>query len=365
MNVTVSGLADDRLLEADPGSVEIKVSGYRSAVNLSFARDVRAFVDLRNAIPGTQEYPVQYSLPSGLALVSVKPERIELSVDVIETRELPVVCHTLNAVRQGYNSHAPIITPSTVEVSGPRSLLDQITEAGVTVDLSERAVHYSANLPVVLLDANNQEFKHNRVRLSSALVSVHMEIAENHSSKSVYVRTALSGNVDERHIVAGVEVQPSTVKITGAYSAVSPIESLTTETIDLSPMTETFQGFVRLVTPPDISVLEGYQVEITIRIEKNLTRYTLYDIPIEVRNAPQDSRYGTIPVTVDVTLAAFPDVFLAATIDGALSIDIAAYVDLDGHAAEAVEYPLQLEVPEDFLVTSASEERIRLYASTV
>jgi len=63
VSVAVNGLASDHVLEDRPGTVDIQVSGFRSVVNLTFARDVRAYVDLSTAQLGTASYPIQYIIP--------------------------------------------------------------------------------------------------------------------------------------------------------------------------------------------------------------------------------------------------------------------------------------------------------------
>jgi len=284
---------------------------------------------------------------------------VELSLDVIETIELTVVCHVAGAVPQGYNSLEPVVAPAVVTVTGPRRVLSMIAEAVVSLELAGRTDDFTVELPFVLLDQNGLEFLSDQIQLSNEEAAVHVSISETLSSKSVSVRTALSGNVDGRYIVAGVEVQPSTVKITGSYAVVSPIEFLTTETIDLSPLTETFHNQVRLITPPGISVLEGDQVELIVRIEKNLIRRFIEGITIEIRNAPEDADYEIEPATITVTLAAFPDVFESAMVDGVLMIDARAYIDLEGQPAEDREYLVMLEVPEDYLVSQVSHETTR------
>ncbi|MCL2122174.1 MAG: CdaR family protein [Clostridiales bacterium] len=362
VNVAVTGLANTYLLEASPGTTEIRLSGNRSTISLTAARDLNAYVDLSNAKPGIESYPIYFTLPSGLSTVYVRPETVELSVDMLGTKELPVTCHTLHTVRDGFSYLEPVLDPSFILLSGPQRVLDQITEASITVDLSGRTASYYAELPIVLLDRNNVEFHSSRIDLSAASVVVHVEISESLSSKSVSVRTALSGNVDNRYIVAGMEVEPPTVKITGSYSAVSQIEFLNTETIDLSAMTETYHGPVRLVAPPGVSVLEGNEVEITIRIEKNLTRRTMEGIPVQVRNAPEGAFFETFPATVDVTLSAYPEAFDSVTSGEELLIDIKAYVDLNGELPGAQGYRLFVEVPEEFLVTQIDNESIQVFS---
>ncbi len=363
VNVTVSGLPEGLLLEKEPGPVEIRVNGYRSALNTVFSRDVKASVDLRAAEPGAATYKVQYSLPSGLSLVYVKPEYIELTVDELGNKTVPVTCRTLNAVPEGYGSLEPVVTPSTIVLSGPQKALDRVESAQVSLDLAGRNSDFQGRLPVVLLDKEQQEVQDSRLSLSAEDVAVHVVITESLSSKSVSVRTALSGTIDEKYVVAGVEVQPSTVKITGSYAVISKIDSLTTEPIDLAALTESFHGFVKLLVPSNVEVLDGDEVEITIKIEENLARRTFEDIPVEVRNGPDDRNYGTIPPTVDVTLAAYPQVFANASSGGEYRIDIKAYVDLAGQPADTRDYTVMLEYPAEYQVVEVSPQTIRLYSN--
>ncbi len=363
VNVAVSSLPEGMLLEKEPGPVEIRVNGYRSAINTAFARDVKASVDLRGAEPGTATYKVQYSLPSGLNLVYIKPEYIELTVDELGTKNLPVVCRTSNTVAEGYGSLEPVVNPASIVVTGPQRVLDQVEAAQVSLDLTGRNSDFQGSLPVVLFDKEWQEIQDSRLNLSAKEVSVHVVVTENLSSKSVSVRTALSGTIDEKYVVTGVEVQPSTVKITGSYAVISKIDSLTTEPIDLATLTESFHGSVKLLVPSNVEVLDGNEVEITIRIEENLTRRTFEGIPVEVRNGPAGMSYGTIPPTVDVTLAAYPQVFANASSGGEYRIDIRAYVDLAGQPADTRDYNVMLEYPAEYQVVEVSPQIIRLYSN--
>jgi YbbR domain-containing protein len=290
-----------------------------------------------------------------LSLVHIHPEQVELTIDVFDSVEFPVAFRAIDSVAQGFSSHDPIITPYSVTISGPHRILEQIGEVAVSLDLGGRTGSFEGVLPVILYDKDDLEFYSARLRLSYTELSVRVPISENLSSKSVAVRTALSGNVDDRYIMAGMEVSPSTVMISGPYAAISMIDYLNTEPIDLASMTETFQGFVRLIVPPGVTVLEGDRVEITIRIEQNLVRRYIVGIPVEIRNAPDDFVYEADPATIDVTLSAYPEVFDGATIDGELLISIVAYIDLEGQPVEERLYTIVVEIPEEYLLSQVSE----------
>ena len=363
VNISVTGLAENYLLESEPGRAVIMVSGNRSTLNATLTRDVRAYVDLRNAKPGTERYPVQYSIHDRLTLVYIRPEYIELTIDSAGSKELAVNCQTVNAVLDGYEAADPEINPASITITGPQRFLDQIAQARVKVDLHDRTSPYAANQQVTLLDAEGHEFQFlNRVSVSTENVRVSINISEIELQKNVSVRTALSGNVNEKYNVAGVEIFPSSVRISGPFSLVSPIEFLTTETIDLTNMTDTFKGLVKLNTPSGVTVPEGAFVELTVRVERKSIRYVIEDIPIEILNAPEDKSYGTIPGTVTVALSSYPEIFEAYTVNGELRVEVKAYVDLAGEPADTRDYPLILDVPEDFKIQMSATETVRLYA---
>jgi len=359
VSVAVNGLAEGYLLDADPRPVEIRVSGLRSTINLTFAGAVKAYVDLSEAEPGTTAYPVQCTIPGGLSLAGVRPEYVELTIDVFETREAQVALQIIGEVQPGYTVAAPVVSPSVVTLSGPKRILDQIAEVAADLDLTGRIRDFNGELPLVLLDKSGQEIRDNRINLSEAEASVRVGISEKLSSKTVSVRIAHSGSVDDHYIVTGMEAQPASVMITGPYAAVSAIEYLNTEVINLAPMTDTFNSLIQLITPPGVTILEGDTVEITIRIDKNHIQRTVTGIPVVIINAPEGETYGTLPATVDVTLAAYPEDFERAEAEGGLIDVITAYIDLTDLEEGPVigeEYAIILEVPEEFLVMHVGGE---------
>jgi YbbR domain-containing protein len=365
VNIAVINLTENYLLESEPGMVEIRVRGLKSALNLTSSRDVLAWVDLQGSEPGQAPHDIQVSLPSGLELVSLRPVSVELDVDRLDAKNVPVYSQTINAVREGYSHLEPQLRPAEITVSGPRRTLDRVEAARVMVDLSDKAAEYQEDLPVILLDSDNKEIQDARLSLSAATVRAQVAVTENLLSKSMQVRTALSGTADEKYIVTGMEVEPSVVKVSGPYAVISRLgDYLTTAPIELSALTETFQEKVELALPENVAVLEGNQVLVTIGIEENLTRRTFAGIPVELRDPPPGKSYGCLPGVVDVTLAAYPWVFANASNEaGEYNVEVKAYVDLAGELADSRDYPVRLDYPEEYRVTEISPGTVRLYSN--
>lgn len=71
---------------------------------------------------------------------------------------------------------------------------------------------------------------------------------EKKGSKSVPVRAELEGKPAEGYAVAGVDVEPARVRVTGARKEVQRLSEVVTESIDLSGLTQTTEKEVRVST---------------------------------------------------------------------------------------------------------------------
>lgn len=361
LTVQVTNLPEGMLLDNEVPQVDLRLKGYSTTIASTSAKDIRVWVDLKNAGTGTNTYRLQTSLPSGLELVWTRPATLNLTLDTQGEKTMALRVQTQNSVAEGYGSFAPSVNPDSVTLSGPQSLLDQVSSAVVTVDLTGLTADYSMELPVVLYDSQGQRVEDERIALSDPKVWVGVKVSENKSSKSVVIRPAFSGEPEEKYRSGGVEVSPSTVRIAGTYDMIKDIEFLNTEPIDLTGATEDYTARVALVVPEGIEVLDGNEVSVTVKIEENLTHRVLRDIPIEVINAPEGGEYVTIPATADVTLAAWPWVFAGdSNEEGEYEIAVRLYVDLRGEHPGDQEYQVLTEVPADYQVVQLSAQSVRV-----
>jgi YbbR domain-containing protein len=361
VNLSTRNLANDLIMDGTPIQVRIRVSGNKTTFYALSSKDFRAWVDLSQAKPGLGTYDIQISVPSGVSLVWMEPKTADIYLDEIGSKTIEVQHQIINTVASGYGNFEPVLTPKQIKITGPMLLLDQVDHALVRIDLDGLKADYVADLPVMLIDKEKKVMEESNITLSQEKVKVQVAITENMSSKSVQVRPAITGEIQEKWLVSSVEVKPTTVRITGSFDKIKDIEYLTTETIDLSLLEESFSGKVKLNVPEGIGVLDGTEVDVNIKLTENLVQRTLKDIPIEVRNAPKDNSYGTLPTKVDVTLEGYPWIFANYSNEGGYVIAVKAFVDLQGKEAGSQDYPIQIECPSDFKVVSTSVETVRLH----
>ena len=116
-----------------------------------------------------------------------------------------------------------------------------------------------------------------------------------------------------------------------------------------------------LVIPEGIEVLEGGAVQVTVRIEENLTYRVIQDIPVEILNGPEGSVYTSLPATVDMTLAAYPWVFdRDSDGEGGYNIPVRVFVDLKGEEPGGESQQLLTQVPEDYQVAELSVDTVQV-----
>lgn len=361
VNVAMNNQPSELILGGEPKTVDFRIKGIRSLVNNTSSKDIKVWVDLSDAKAGKSVYKVQYSLPDGVEIAWVKPSTMEIYLDEIGAKTVALKYTTTNAVETGFGNFEPVVEPTQIQVSGPKLLLDKISHGVVNIDLTGLKTNFEGELPIQLVGQDGTPIQDSMVSLSQDKAKVLVAVTENMSSKSVPVRPALSGEIQKNWMVSSVEVVPTSVRITGSFDIIKNIEYLTTAPLDLTQMTESFNGSVALVIPEGVGVLDGTEVQVNITVIENLTTRVISDLPVEVRNPPSGKTYGTLPGKVNVELQAYPWIFANASTSEGYNIDVKAYVDLEGQPAGSQNYTVKVECPADYQVTGITPETVRIH----
>ncbi len=361
VNVAMNNQPSELILDGEPKTVDFRIKGIRSLVSNTSSKDIKVWVDLAEAKAGKSVYKVQYSLPDGVEIAWVKPSTMEIYLDEIGAKTVALKYTTTNAVETGFGNFEPVVEPTQIQVSGPKLLLDKISHGVVNIDLTGLKTNFEGELPIQLVGQEGTPIQDSMVSLSQDKAKVLVAVTENMSSKSVPVRPALSGEIQKNWMVSSVEVVPTSVRITGSFDIIKNIEYLTTAPLDLTQMTESFNGSVALVIPEGVGVLDGTEVQVNITVVENLTTRVISDLPVEVRNPPSGKTYGTMPGKVNVELQAYPWIFANASTSEGYNIDVIAYVDLEGQPAGSQNYIVKVECPADYKVAVITPETVRIH----
>jgi hypothetical protein len=136
-------------LQTDPPSlIDVRVRGSSSVLSRVAPGDIIAMLDLREARAGRQLFqvtPEQVRTPFGVEVVQVMPQSIALVFEHSASREVPVVPALEGNPAPGFVVRTLTTDPRTVEVVGPESGIERVTEAitgpvsvaGATSDITD------------------------------------------------------------------------------------------------------------------------------------------------------------------------------------------------------------------------------------
>ena len=115
-----------------PTLVDVRVRGSSGAVSRINTGDLVAVVDLRSARSGRRLFHVtgdEVRRPFGVEVVQVNPGSVAMNFEVSSSKVVPVVPGIDGEPAKGFAVGAVTADPATVEVVGPASALQRLTEA--------------------------------------------------------------------------------------------------------------------------------------------------------------------------------------------------------------------------------------------
>lgn len=153
------------MIVSETPTVTLHLKGNRSDLNELNASNITILVNLAAIqAPGTQmvKYDVSYpaNLPSNaFETLSQTPNLLLLKVENKVKKSVPIeLDYMATSVPEGYiaDKEAPLMDNAVVEVSGPESVVNQITKAVIQVDLSDKTDSVVGAYTYVLCNENNE-----------------------------------------------------------------------------------------------------------------------------------------------------------------------------------------------------------------
>jgi YbbR domain-containing protein len=125
-----------------PATAEVQIRGPRSLLRTVNEDTQRVALDLRGARAGTKTITLHadmLNLPRRVRVVRINPGRVNLRVERLSRKDVPVKVVLVPAERNGYTISDVTATPAAVEVAGPAGRVERLraveTESVSTLDV--------------------------------------------------------------------------------------------------------------------------------------------------------------------------------------------------------------------------------------
>lgn len=252
-------------------TVSVKISGTRRNIGSLSASDIKATIDvslISQTGTITQYYTLTY--PDGVdadavSIVSSNPSVISFNVTRMSTKQVPVEVQFKGSTAEGYIAGEVEYEPKTITISGPESELEQIDHVYAEIGGDELTMTRTADVPFVLMDKSGNELSSDGFEFDVSTINVTIPISMM-KEVSLYVQCIYGAGATEEN--TSIEIEPSTIMISGDTSIVSGLNRIDIANIDLTDFALTLQDTYAITLPNGVENVTGVtKAEVTIEIQ--------------------------------------------------------------------------------------------------
>ena len=263
--IEVRGLAPTLVVANELGSVRVRIVAPEDSWRRLQASSFRATIDLSQLPAGLhqRDIAVECSDPD-VRMQALAPAKVAVRVEETRMITVPVRANFVGAVPFGFRVvGAPLVSPGSVSVVGPASVVEKVTEAGVTVRMDELK---STVERTIKPEPRGGSGVVGGVRVDPQSVSVTVEVEQIAGSKAVPVVASVKGQPAAGFGLTGVTVEPSTVQVVGDPALLEKLSTLTTQDVDVTGATSEVTRSVPVVRPSGVSVVGEVPLSVRVRV---------------------------------------------------------------------------------------------------
>ena len=273
--LTDRGLTVGNLEELRTMKINVKVKAQRTALDRLNQNPewITATVDLSelsSASSGdTAALPVSVSVQGGntYGISSKSPAVVEITVETLTSRELPVEIVLNGEPEDGTYLSEPLLSTETVLVSGPASLVDTVAAVRATVEAEDIKDSPDIKTELVCYNAAGIPVKGVTTSVAEILISYAL-----HDMKQVPIQVEITGTPASGYQIDSIFCNPQYASLTGAPEDLENIVYLQLDSIHVSgqtsTITETFHLADYLPEGISLAALDDGIAEVTVSISE-------------------------------------------------------------------------------------------------
>ena len=354
--------------------IRVTVEAPRNVVQELSASDIVAEADV-SRLTEVNTIPISFRvLNDEIEILNITGSRdsVQLNVEEKASKWVNVVCDTRGDVAEGYIIANTKRDQTQIEITGPRSVVENIRNAGIEIDVTGATTNVSGNADIHFYDAEGEVVDDSDIAKNADNIHVEVQVL---ATKEVPVEAAFAGVPEEGYLATGVvECEPSSVIIAGTVSALAEISkiSIPERELDITDASGNVEKVVDIRKYLDnaISLADGSfngRVTVTVHIEPVVERtLILSQSNIALVNLPEgyDGGFTVENETYRLRISGL-DEAVAAVNQGAIqaTIDIGAWMAA-GNRQELTtgeyEIPVSIVLPDDVSATNEISVRVNI-----
>ena len=339
------------ITEISTESVSMNLIGSREDLNKVDSGNMSVKINLSNIEEPGERIPLTYvpSYPATVANTAFEvshknPSVIFVSVDYRRTYEIPVKVKWTGTRSEDllYDTENFTLDYTTVTITGPATVADQIKQALVTIDLSDRKESFSESFRYTLCDVEGNPVDAQWITTSVEEVQLTAQIQQIEEvalvADVVYGGGATAENTK-------ITLSPEVIRVSGGKAVLEELgSSYTVGTIVLADIEKSsHEQTFPLTLPEGVTNQTGVsEVTVTIRFSGLKTKEFVVDT-IEMVNVPEGMTAEIINANLTVRVRG-PE----AEISRMTEDDLSAVVDLSAAEAGTATYKAVIKISDEF-----------------
>lgn len=282
---------------------------------------------------------LQANLPERINKYDIKPNVITLDLEKVVNEKRSISVDVEGEPKINIDNIET--NKKTVDVSGPRTLVNKVTSIKATLDASDKYKDFSTKLKLVPVDANGDVVK--GVKLDDNFVVATVKFLQ---EKVVPVKLVFDDSVSNQSNLENYSINPKDITIEGKKEALDNINGINTKPITANDLKSNNSIDVALDIPKDVKIKNNIS-SIKLNINKNITSEFLIsksDIEIVSKESEtgKEVDLSKIPENIKITVS------YSDEIKDLSQKDIQLYIDMADTSQGEGKYPIKYKSKYDF-----------------
>jgi len=336
------------MLVSERPTVTLQLTGTRTDLNELNESNINVIANVASVVtPGTHEisYDVSYpgNIPAGaITKQSGIPDMVTLKVENKITKQVPVVPVYSGSVPEGMlaDKENLLLDYETIEVSGPESVMEQITQAVINVDLEDQTETVVGEYIYTLCNDAAEPVDSHWVTTGVEVVNLTLPIRR---VKEIKLQLEVINGGGATAQTSSIEIQPASIRISGSEALLEGLEVLQIGSVDLGKLEESATLAYAITLPEGITNETGI-TEATVEVAfPDLKTKKLEVSNIQLVNVPEGMETELVTQVLEIKLRGPANVIKKLKAE-----NVTVTVDLTEAQAGSDKYAVQIQLPEDF-----------------
>lgn len=284
--------------DKDNLTVSVKVEGSMDEVSKLNKNDFSAYIDVLGYTEGITNAKIEVSGPSGVEVTNTYPAQIACNIESIISKVMDVTVQYEGKQTENYYRSLPLSNPSSVKITGPRSVVNSANLAVATVNIEGAVDNVVKTVPVRVYDGTDTE-----IFMSVPINNVEVTVPI-YPTKYVDLVPNIIGMPEEGYQLTNVTVKPDKVWIAARKDILDTITELKLADLDISGAFNNILSSREILNTDGLIILDlTTSPVVNAAVEKTMEKEFIYEASeIQFVNLKEGNVANTIEPETEITV---------------------------------------------------------------